>query len=535
MSTEALLALDALLVAVRALLPPERWLGLTLRLRRLDRLVAVAAFVLLHYIKFFPNLNVALGVPPLGEWRWGFTPDTASYALVLAVALFLAIRMSTARLSTHNIAVFQNLLETLLFERAFSAALFLLEQNLDGLRRLVEGRHPLMRARTWFEPPTGIQLYQRQRGQHGWLTRIALAPTVRRVRGGLAAAVPNRGPHQKQAERIMERVLLHEPFVLYLAQARPYLGLNVVETDKPFFREPFLKMYVGALLRNPHSALHGEVAHNQNTRRGRYVIDPLNPFIAYFFGEDFKAADFALYNAVSNTVWATLEDFAMEPEKDRYRRPPRDYVETDKSRCPIYTGLILFDIMVTEGLHRGVDWHVWLMLTEGWAERIVGNLSNLGPDVIQTAEFPTPYHYLLYAIIHTQRSWLITAASLPLELQSVHIENVDLEHGNIAKSGAMALGATLRTVLESGNLTPKFKAYMLDVVAHGYTEVAKSDNTKLTAMYRVAVCAGGRKPYSDGLFLRGIGEALHDFATDRHYGRPGDDLLEDLRKRFETM
>ena len=82
MSTEGILTVIGLIVAVYTFLPIERRLNLRLRIRRLDIIVIAAAFALVHYIKFFP-VFAALGVPSLGPWRWGFDPDIASYLVLL--------------------------------------------------------------------------------------------------------------------------------------------------------------------------------------------------------------------------------------------------------------------------------------------------------------------------------------------------------------------------------------------------------------------------------------------------------------------
>ena len=73
-----------------------------------------------------------------------------------------------------------------------------------------------------------------------------------------------------------------------------------------------------------------------------------------------------------------------------------------RRRHPLYAGRCLFDLMITEGLHRGVHWHTWLIDFEYWTDRIVQNMASLDPDVDLSREYQTPYHYLLYEIFTTQ-------------------------------------------------------------------------------------------------------------------------------------
>src|SRR5437764_3827360 len=84
MKPDQLLTLAGVLLAGYALLPPTRRLDLRLRLHFVDWLLIGGAVLAIHYIAFlavFQSLRIALDV---GRWKWGFTPESASY-LILAV------------------------------------------------------------------------------------------------------------------------------------------------------------------------------------------------------------------------------------------------------------------------------------------------------------------------------------------------------------------------------------------------------------------------------------------------------------------
>lgn len=397
MSTDALLTVVGLIFAVYTLLPAERRLNLQLRIRTLDIIVIATAFLLVHYIKFFP-VFAALGVPDLGPWRWGFDPDTASYLVLGVAAGFFTIRVSTARLRPQRIATFQDLAETLLFSEKFAELLFLLKQNLADLRRLIENRTIATRLRNWIKPHRAIGILGRYVDINGrppdkhWLVRHL--PTE--VRRWLARIPPNHEDPKRQAERLLERVFLSAPFVDYLAKARPYFGLDVLLVTKSFFREPFLEIFVVALLKNENSVLYEEIKQNQNTgQHGRYIIDSLNPLINFFFGEPYRAEEMKLYKPVGDAVSDHLRLLGRNRSSDPYRRPPGDFFETGRWRCPVFAGRCLFEYMITEGLHRGVRWHMWLLYLEYWTDYIVHNMADLGPDIDQSREWPTAYHYNL--------------------------------------------------------------------------------------------------------------------------------------------
>src|SRR4051812_9835260 len=111
MTFEALLTLFGLVAAVYTLLPIERRLELGLRLHRLDWGILLAGILLVHYIFFFPILE-SLGLAPnLGPWRYGFTPPSASYLILVTSVALVVLRARKPRLSPNKIDQFRSLSE----------------------------------------------------------------------------------------------------------------------------------------------------------------------------------------------------------------------------------------------------------------------------------------------------------------------------------------------------------------------------------------------------------------------------------------
>jgi hypothetical protein len=361
----------------------------------------------------------------------------------------------------------------------------------------------------------------------GFLSRLPMS-----WRRALARVPPNYDAPTRQAGRVFERVFLSVPFVGYVARARPYFGLEVLEVNKAFFPEQFLNMYLAALLDNPDSVLYEEIKQNQGSGQHGYVIDPLNPLISFFFGgESFRAEELHLYKAVGDAVLERLKSLHQTPASDRYRQPTRDYAEEDCWRCPIFAGRCLFDFMISEGLRRGVHWHLWLMYLEYWTEGIVRNMTALGPEVDLSREWPTPYHFMLYTLFTTQIDWLQRSSRLDQTLKSVLVEGVDLEYGSIAKSAAISMGACVRIVTESPNITPQFKGYLLGVAARGYEQIIEKRRDMLARVYALAIVEGGGNPYQglDG-FRVGLAKGLPFVDRDSLYMSPAADLIKMLRQ-----
>ena len=115
------------------------------------------------------------------------------------------------------------------------------------------------------------------------------------------------------------------------------------------------------------------------------------------------------------------------------------------------------------------------MYWDDCTESIVSNMRNLG-KVDHSREFPSPYHYLLYSIFATISYWIEDSTRLKPSLESVRIDKIDIEPGNVAKSAVISLGTCLNRVVSSSNVTPEFKGYLLTMVLSRYEDVAKHDN-----------------------------------------------------------
>ena len=92
MSSEALLAVIGVLIALYSILPSERRLDIRLRLDRIDIGIAIACMILVHYLKYEPMLEQIGFAPSLGPYLWGFEADSTSYLLILTATAAIALR-----------------------------------------------------------------------------------------------------------------------------------------------------------------------------------------------------------------------------------------------------------------------------------------------------------------------------------------------------------------------------------------------------------------------------------------------------------
>jgi len=445
------------------------------------------------------------------------------------------VRVTTAKLRPGRISVLQNLTEGLFFAGRYPELLFLIERNLPAVIKLAEGRYPIMRLRAWISPHPIVEVwFLRRRTQESRLRKAARLYWYR-LRAAVAWFFPDRTNRQRLAERLMERLFLSEPFVEYIAKARPYLPLEVLKYEGRFLNEPFLKLYIVCLLKDRNSALYEEIERGQNMELGgRYRSDRLNPILFFFFGieKPFWAVEAHLYKAVGDAVWEEIERRKRVPDDDPYRATVEDFADSGRNRCPVYAGIRLFDFMVTEGLHRDIEWHLHIMYFEWWTDAIIANMRNVqGLD--HNREFPSPYHYLLYSMIGTMQDWIRAAGNFEPTRAAVKVDEVNLNHDTIAKSAAISIAVCFRAIVETPNISERFKGYIADVVVKGYGDTKPEKNTNLARVYEYALCEGGKAYGNKASYHQALLRTFPQMDETSHYGEPGHDLLSRLKRRAE--
>ena len=484
MSSEALLAVIGVLIALYSILPAERRLDLHLRLGRFDWCLAIAALASLHYISYFPVLD-SLGIAlPLGPWRWGFTADSTSYLIVIGTVGIIWIRASRARLTVTKLPQFARLVEQLIASGHSSDLAYLLERDLGSLEEIERRLRPA----------------------------IGAGPTMSRSHDVL--------------RDVLRRLLTTRGIVSEIAVYRPALAARLGGLEV-WDRWEFLELLVRTLLDRQHSPLYYEIEHNQNLRSGhRYAIPPSNVFLTFFLSDAQRAHDLRIYGYFGDYALGELTRLSGDAAGARYNAALGDYHERERWSCPVHSCIRVFDIMLSEALHQGVRSHMWLYYFPLFAERIVSNLSPR-LDVDLMSEWPTPYHYLLYDVVGTLCGLLEESTSIPATQANIAVTTVDLEADNtsIAKSAAIVLGQVLRRVLVANGGSGHFKTYLVGIALRNAEKLRLSGRVNLATVVSQSIAEGGpgyhttQDEYPEQLVeaLRGVDWLLREkFRADPH-------------------
>jgi hypothetical protein len=443
MNTESLLTLLGLLAALYSILPTEQKLDLRLRLRLLDWSLAVSSLVIVHYIAF-------VDAPRLGPWLWGLTDESGSYLVLVCAAVTIAARAHHATLDVKRLHIFRQLLDKLTATEVRPEAFYLLERHLPALMRI-----------------------ERE-----------LARASDRSR---SSAV------QYNLVRAIARQVLTTPHVVSeTALRRPALAIQLLEFQGPDEWE-YQELLIQALLSEHHSPLYYEIAHNQNLKNGhRYRIEDDHAYIQKFAGDPIYSDRRNVSQDFGEYCRWELSRLRHDPDGYRYNQPLGDYDKKGKWQCPLFIPIRLIDILVLEALHRGVTSHVWLAYYEILARPIVSAIEPT-PDADLSSEWPTPYHYLLTAMIAAMRSWLIDASAMPRDQRNTVVGSMDMQYDplSIAKSACIAVGHMAMNMIGAGSLRDSYKRRIVDLIVDTSLDLARSARPELGSMLLSSLVEGG--------------------------------------------
>ncbi|HDN2510187.1 TPA: hypothetical protein P1K35_000322 [Providencia rettgeri] len=472
--TTSLLTILGVIAAVWALITPNARLRLRFCLAWWDWAIVGGAFFLSNYLVFAPALK-SLGLYfSFGPWKWGLDSSSAVYLILLAVAIYILIRLKKPKLSAGRAKIFLELVDNLHFTKRYDDLAQLLEPQIDRLLSIID--RPMKR-----------RFYDKVAEKLG---------------------VNNSETAAEYAHEALLNIVTSPELINHFALAHPSLCLELMKVE-PIIRSDFTSNFITALLSSTNSRLYVELKNNLNVSRGHRLLIPNNNRILHFFFSNARfAADIAIYRDIGEDLYWRLD----EDEKviSRLNKPLGSYYDISKYKCPIYSGITLFEIMVYEGIHQGLNDHLWLHYYRHFAIKIIKNMNKQSDEY--SGEWETPFHFLLCHLFSIATHWAEECAWLDekeISLENKEIGNFDPHY--ISIEATKLLGAMLQSVMTTTKLTLKSKGDILDIVVSCYIKLKRDKQ------------------------LKDVADSLLLFTIAGEYNCTKIDYLEELLKTFNTL
>ena len=495
---ELLITVVSLAVAIYAVTPRERQLNLLLKLGAFGWfwVLAILLFLCTLYLSYYEFFETHGLAQPSCAWPTGVTPAKCVPMILLVGLGILWIRLKYTRLSRGHIRRFHTLAEEMVWSGAHVELLALLQSYVNELFSIAHADFPLARLRSRIESQVSpsfedltLSLSPKVEAPRPGRVREAknkpLNFLFRRLGKPLLKVLPTYDAEAQDASQIIRTVLLNQPFVASLTRYRPYLGVTILDVwTMKYDREEFLKLYISELMSNETSIIYSEIAANLNQMHGhRYDLPPTNRLLRFFFADARIAQLLEVYRPVGEFVLRELDRLARDPAADPYNEAMDDFEEAGRWRSPVYVGLRFFDIMVTEALFQGIEWHMWLYYLTHMTDKIVQNYKGSELEASDKTTYPTKYSRLLYEIFSIMRDWIVAADEVPENQNNVRLQNsrADNENNNIIKSSVLALGHCAATVLTASQVGDALKNSLINMSFELYFTLRRSEKRRAYA------------------------------------------------------
>ncbi|MCU4753004.1 hypothetical protein OB919_13630 [Halobacteria archaeon AArc-curdl1] len=293
-------------------------------------------------------------------------------------------------------------------------------------------------------------------------------------------------PDNNRYSEILDTVdtgLQRRGIIQEIADYHPDFALRVIEDQHldTISRKTFVSNYLETLFKNETSILYRELWDTQAMKKGhqyRYNIPENNRLLKALFDDCEIAADLDVYNPIRNVVF----DHLREQEKkdyDEYNDFDIKYGPSpDRStfQDPLVAAVHFYDIMVTEALYQGIDWHMNLYDFDSFTARICRNFETT-ENTDLTSEFPNKYAYILHEIVWRARRWGECGAE-DLDQLDLDLEHTDRRHENtnIVKSTIRCLTKCGRLILSNDEIPEEFKEWVSKDIYCLYFKFVLSDD-----------------------------------------------------------
>ncbi|XEG82271.1 hypothetical protein NMD95_07645 [Edwardsiella tarda] len=439
--TSGLLTILGVIAAVWAIITPNARLRLRFCLAWWDWAIVGFAFLLSNYLVFAPALKSLDLYFSFGPWKWGLDSSSAVYLISLAVAIYILFRLKRPKLSVGRTRIFLELVESLHLTKRYDDLAQLLAPQIEKLISIID--RPV---------------------------RNRLCDKIANI-----LCISNRETAAEYAHEALLNIVSSPELTNHFALAHPSLCLELIKIE-PIVRSDFTSNFISALLDSPNSRLYVELKNNLNVSRGHRLLIPKNNRILHFFFSNAKfAADLAIYRGIGEYLYWRLD----EDEKTiaTLNKSLGSYYDVSKYKCPIYSGITLFEIMVHEGIHQGLQDHLWLHYYTYFATKIIKNMNWQSDEY--NGEWETPFHFLLCHLFGIATNWAeqcewIDENEIPQENKET--DGFDLHY--ISKEATKSLGNMLRLVLLNDQITLKYKKHILDIVVSCYIKLKESEKSK---------------------------------------------------------
>ncbi|HBU8230321.1 hypothetical protein Q4R90_15095 [Morganella morganii] len=447
MGANGLLAVFAILIAWYTLLTNERRIDLKLRLSKLN-IVFIIFFISTILVIIYSK--VLLSIFPLKPIPWvlGFNEDTLSFTCLCIIIAFFGFKILGKRIPKANLTNWIRVSEKYMREKKTEQLGYLFDKYHEQLFDIISNKKWYVRVHDFLNPSLSSMIIDKEKAK-----KIRFKKSRRLI----SKLFPCEDKNQEAIQLNISKLLKSKPFAHYLIDTYPHIAMKATCL---WFRDKdeYYTNFFTYLISNPNSIMYRELRDNQSRlHTGEYALDESNAFLNFYLNDIRTAINLGIWKPVGDYVVSYIK---KQKGNSNFYNQADNYFSSSNERweCPIFVGLVFFDVMISTAIFKRSKDHMWLMYYRYFLEGIIESYE-ISESIDVNREFPTRFDYLIYELIYNCNIWAGATEYLCYNDWTMEeIKQSPEYHASIT------LGAMMRLIITSDKFQKNQKTYLLEII-----------------------------------------------------------------------
>lgn len=447
MGANGSLAVFAILIAWYTLLTDERRVDLKLRISKINILFVIIFTLVILVIIYSKVLLDIFPIKPI-PWVLGFNEDTLAFTCLCIIIAFFGLKTLGKRIPKANLTYWISVSEKYMRAKKIEQLGYLFDKYHEQLFDVISSKKWYVRVHDYLNPSLFHMIVDREK-----IKKIRF----NKIKKILSKFFPYEDKNQEAIQLNISKLLKSKNFTHYLIDTYPHVAMKASclrLRDNNEYNTNFFTY----LISNQNSIMYRELRDNQNrSHTGEYALDESNALLNFYLND--------IRIAISVGIWKPVGDYVVSYIKKQkgssnfYNQPDNYFSSSDERwECPIFVGLVFFDVMVSTAIFKRSKYHMCLMYYHHFLKEILEN-HEISEIIDVNREFPMRFDYLIYELIHNCNVW--AGATEHLDYDKWAIEEINQSPEYVAST---TLGEMMFLIIKSGKLQDDFKIYILEMI-----------------------------------------------------------------------
>ncbi|WP_413724837.1 hypothetical protein [Sodalis sp. RH16] len=447
MGTNGSLAVFAILLAWYTLLTDERRVDLKLRISKFNILFIIFSISIILVVIYSKVLLSFIPIKPI-PWILGFNEDTLSFTCLCIMIAFFGIKILGNRIPKANLTYWISVSEKYLRAKKVEQLGYLFDKYHEQLFNIISNKKWYVRVHDYLNPPLLPLIIDK-----GNIKKIRF----KKIRRFLSKPFPYKDKNQEVIQLNISKLLKSKPFAHHLIDAHPHVAMKATclrFRDNDEYNTNFFTY----LISSQNSNIYRELRDNQNrSYTGEYALDESNALLNFYLNDIRTAIDVGIWKPVGDYIVSYIK---KQKGSSSFYNQPDNYFSSSNERwdCPIFVGLVFFDVMISTAIFKRSKHHMWLMYYRNFLKEIIESHEMSGSIDINR-EFPIRFDYLIFELIYNCNIWAGATEHLSYDGWTTEDKKQSPEY-----FASTTLGGMMYLIITSDKLQRKQKTYLLEVI-----------------------------------------------------------------------